>query len=75
MFRCLFMKGELSIQRDRFLTPTCQFILSNVKQFPLFNASNREKFLSPRFSKFAVECDLNSKISQNVRKKFHLKKR
>ena len=30
------------------------------------NVSQRENFLYPNFSKFAVECDWNSKVSLNV---------
>ena len=33
----------------------------------MLDGSDREKFLSPTYSKFVPECDWNSKISQNVR--------
>ena len=42
--------------------------MPDVEKCPMFDGSDREKFLSPHYSQFFVECDWKANISRNVRK-------
>ena len=63
------MEGKTSPQRVRLFTFTCKLKMSEGPEDSEFEIP-----LLPNYSKFAVECDRNSKISP-IRKKFGFLKR
>ena len=61
------MEGKSSSQNaeiEHFLS-FCQLIMSDVGES--VRCSDREIFLTPKFSRFPAECDPDSKVSQNAR--------
>ena len=58
------MKAKSSSQIERFPYP----MFANWQHIGKFvHVSELEKFLEPNCSNFVVECDLSSRVSQNVR--------
>ena len=54
---------HLTLKSEVIFTLTCQLIMFDLT---LVSGSDIEIFLSPNYSKFAVECDWNSKCSHKV---------
>ena len=72
------MEGKTSTQRKRFFTLTCQIkIFESECPCPVRqnDDSQFDNFLSPNYSKFAIECDRNSKNSQTVQNLAFFKKK